>query len=59
MCDPPPCGADWNHDGRVNSTDFLDFLDAFFAGAADFNGDGATNSQDFFDFAAAFFAGCG
>jgi len=56
----PPCRADLNGDGVVNSQDFFEFLTAFFAGAplADINGDGAVTSQDFFDFLAAFFAGC-
>lgn len=54
----PPCRADWNHDTRLNSQDFFDFLVSFFADNADFNGSGATNSQDFFDFLTAFFTGC-
>ncbi|MBC7771191.1 MAG: hypothetical protein H7210_01720 [Pyrinomonadaceae bacterium] len=57
---PPPCQADFNTDGFVNSQDFFDFLVAFFASSpnADFNSDGFINSQDFFDFLAAFFTGC-
>jgi hypothetical protein len=50
--------GDWNHDGRVNSQDFFDFLSAFFNSAADFNHDGVTNSQDFFDFLHCFFTAC-
>jgi glucose/arabinose dehydrogenase len=57
-CEPPPCTADWNHDGTVTSQDFFDFVAAFFKGTADFNADGTTNSQDFFDFLGAFFNGC-
>jgi hypothetical protein len=52
------CPPDFNHSGAVDSQDFFDFLNAFFASDADFNADGSTNSQDFFDFLNAFFAGC-
>jgi predicted CXXCH cytochrome family protein len=60
----PPCAADFNDDGALNSQDFFDFLACFLAPGqcpapgADFNGDGTEDSQDFFDFLAAFFAGC-
>lgn len=52
--------ADFNHDGRIDSQDFYDFLNAFFNGSerADVNRDGELNSQDFFDFLTAFFTGC-
>ncbi len=54
------CPADFNGDGVVDSQDFYDFLNEFFAyrSRADFNNDGVVNSQDFFDFLTAFFAGC-
>jgi len=59
-CAAAPCPADFNADGAVNSQDFFDFLNQFFALSmnSDFNRDGAVNSQDFFDFLNAFFAGC-
>lgn len=55
-----PCPADFNQDGAVNSDDFFDFLNAFYANdpGADVNGDGAVNSDDFFDFLNTFFTGC-
>ncbi|MBC7771729.1 MAG: hypothetical protein H7210_04470 [Pyrinomonadaceae bacterium] len=52
------CAGDWNHDSKLNSQDFFDFITAFFGGAADLNCSGATDSQDFFDFLTAFFTGC-
>jgi hypothetical protein len=52
------CPCDWNQSGGVNSQDFFDFLNDFFAGNSDFNHDNVTNSQDFFDFLTCFFAGC-
>lgn len=62
---PPPvvCPCDFNEDVTMNSQDFFDYLNAFFAllPTADFTGDGVVNSQDFFDFLACFFsppAGC-
>ncbi len=58
MC-PLTAPADWNMDLVVNSADFFEFLNSFFAGAADFNRSGGTDSQDFFDFVNAFFATCG
>jgi hypothetical protein len=58
-CDPP-CAADFNGDHVLNSSDFFEFVNAFFNGdaAADFNHDMTVNSQDFFDYLTAFFAGC-
>jgi hypothetical protein len=58
---PPPCPADFNGDGIVNSQDFFDFIGCFFTPGcplADFNHDGTPNSQDFFDFLVVFFMAC-
>ncbi len=57
---PPPCPADYDHDGIINSNDFFDFLGDFFdsRGNADLNLDLQITSQDFFEFLAHFFSGC-
>jgi hypothetical protein len=54
------CRADFNGDGFVNSQDFFDFVNAFFAldPSANYNGDAFINSQDYFDFLTAFFGDC-
>jgi hypothetical protein len=51
------CPADWDCSGALNSGDFFEFLDSFFAGG-DYNGDGMSDSRDFFEYVAAFFSGC-
>jgi hypothetical protein len=51
------CLVDWNFDGLINSQDYFDFLQDFFAGRADYNRDRVTNSQDYFDFLRDFFRG--
>lgn len=49
---PPPCRADLNEDGVVNSLDYLEFLNLFNMRApeADWNGDGLINILDFLAF---------
>jgi hypothetical protein len=54
----PPCAADWDANGSLNSADLYAFLTDFFAGNADFNRDEETDSRDFFDFVTAFLSGC-
>lgn len=51
--------ADINHDGSVNSQDFVAFLNGFVASdpVADFTGNGSVNSQDFVAFLNAFVGG--
>ncbi len=52
------CGADWNHDGVVNSTDLFAFLEEYLNGSADLNQDGRTDSDDLFEYLGHFFVGC-
>jgi hypothetical protein len=56
----PPCPADFNGDGSVNTLDVLGFLNAWAAGdpSADFNGDGTVNTLDVLAFLNAWAAGC-
>jgi hypothetical protein len=58
--DPPPCIADFNGDGVVNSQDFIRYLNLFSASdpAADLNADGVVTSQDFVAFLNHFVDGC-
>lgn len=54
------CPADFNMDGTVDSTDFFDFLAAWFAADAwsDFNTSGTVDTQDYLDFYAVWREGC-
>jgi hypothetical protein len=52
------CAIDWNRDARIDSRDFFDFMQDFFAGKADFNRSGSTDSSDFFAFVTVFLLGC-
>lgn len=56
----PVCTADFNADGTVDFFDYLDFVDAFSAGAiaADFNADAVIDFFDYLDFVDAFSSGC-
>ena len=53
----PP--SHYNLGGGINTQDFFDFLNSFFAGnpSPDFDHDGVLNSQDFFEFLAPVFPG--
>ncbi len=56
----PPCSADFNGDGAVNTLDVLAFLNAWSAGdpRGDFKRDGAINTLDVLAFLNAWSAGC-
>lgn len=56
----PPCVADFNNDGTVNTLDMLAFLNAWAAGdpAADINGDGLVNTLDVLAYLNLWAAGC-
>ncbi len=57
---PPPCPADFNHDGFVTGDDFDSFSLAFINGdnTADFDHNGFVTGDDFDAYVAAFQAGC-
>ncbi|MCC7387471.1 MAG: hypothetical protein IT431_01755 [Phycisphaerales bacterium] len=59
-CPPPPCVADFNDDGAVNTLDVLAFLNAWVSGdgSADINGDGDVNTLDVLAFLNLWNAGC-
>ncbi len=54
------CKGDFNRDNRINTLDFIEFLNAYSLqdSSADFNVDGTTNIVDFIDFLNAFNEGC-
>ncbi|MBK7403502.1 MAG: metallophosphoesterase [Phycisphaerales bacterium] len=58
--DPAACTADWNHDGVVNTQDFVAFLNEWAAHdrPADLNGDGFVDTRDFIAFLNLWSAGC-
>ena len=55
-----PCPADFNGDGQVDFSDYLDFIQALAneEPRADFNRSGQVDFFDYLDFVAAFAAGC-
>lgn len=55
-----PCPQDFNGDGRVNTQDFIAYLNAWVAHDphADWNGDGNVNTQDFIAYLNDWVAGC-
>lgn len=56
----PLCPADFNTDGRLESSDLFAFLAAYFASdpRADINGQNALTPSDIFAYLDAYFAGC-
>ncbi|MDQ7014721.1 MAG: GC-type dockerin domain-anchored protein [Planctomycetota bacterium] len=57
---PPPCRADINEDGVVNTLDYIEFLNLWTVQhpAADWNNDGVVNTLDFLAFQNDWVAGC-
>ncbi len=58
--DTPPCQADFNGDGQVNTLDVLAFLNAWSSGdaSADINNDGQINTLDLLEFLNLWTVGC-